>query len=236
MKIDRRKKYVIGIDTETCNGHTDDNGKLCLTDSLVYDIGWAVTDKKGKIYRTRSFVIYETFVGMKDVMKSAYYANKIPQYEKDLKNGKRKLVTLETARRFLVNDMQEFHTNIVFAHNAYFDLNALNKTERYITKSKYRYFFPYDTIVWDTLKMSRDIFKNKKMYNTWCEENGYMTKHKKPQVRLTAEIIYRYISGEHNFDENHTGLEDAKIETQIFAYCMRQHKKMRKALFSASPE
>jgi hypothetical protein len=30
-----------------------------------------------------------------------------------------------------------------------------------------------------------------------------------------------------DFKESHTGLEDVKIETAIFAYCVRQHKKMR---------
>ena len=45
--MDRRKTYYIGIDTETCNSRIDIDGKLDLTDSLVYDIGWAVVDKKG---------------------------------------------------------------------------------------------------------------------------------------------------------------------------------------------
>ena len=44
------KKYLIGLDTETCNGFVIDE-KLDLTDSLVYDLGYAVTDKKGNIYK-----------------------------------------------------------------------------------------------------------------------------------------------------------------------------------------
>ena len=28
MKIDKRKKYLIGIDTETCNGLVDEEGKM----------------------------------------------------------------------------------------------------------------------------------------------------------------------------------------------------------------
>ena len=59
-----------------------------------------------------------------------------------------------------------------------------------------------------------------------------MTNHKTPRVRLTAEILYRYISGQHDFDESHTGLEDVLIETVIMAHCFRQHKKMEKRLFS----
>ena len=45
MKIDKRKTYLMSIDTETCNGLIDEKGKLDLSQSLVYDIGWQVVDK-----------------------------------------------------------------------------------------------------------------------------------------------------------------------------------------------
>jgi hypothetical protein len=228
--VDKRKHYLIGLDTETCNGIMVDD-KLDLSQSLVYDIGWAVTDRKGNIYETKSFVIYEIFVGMKDVMSSAYYAEKIPRYWEDIKNGQRKLVSFYTMRNELLNDMAKYNCNTVFAHNAGFDLRALNTTERYITKSKYRFFFPYGTIIWDTLKMSNDTIVKQKSYTKFCDNNDYKTKHKPPRNRATAEILYRYITGNNDFSESHTGLEDVLIETEILAHCFRQHKKMRKLLY-----
>ncbi len=228
--MDKRINYLIGLDTETCNGILIDD-KLDLSQSLVYDLGYQVCDKQGRIYKTESFVIYETFVGMKDIMASAYYAEKIPQYWNDIKNGQRKLVSFWTAWKTFKKDMETYNVKNVFAHNARFDLNALNNTIRYLSKSKYRFFFPYDTEIWDTLKMARQTIGKQKTYIRFCEKNNYMTKHKKPQVRLTAEIIYHYISGNNEFAENHTGLEDVKIETMILAHCFRQHKKMVKALF-----
>lgn len=226
-----KRKYLIGLDTETCNGLMVDD-KLDLTDSLVYDIGWAVVDKKGNVYNTKSFVVYEIFCQMKDVMKSAYYAEKIPQYWEDIKNGKRTLATFATIRKEFLKDSKEYKTNIVFAHNASFDLRALNNTYRYITKSKHRYFFKWGTEIWDTLKMARDTICKQKSYIDYCQRNNYMTKHKKPQARATAEILYRYLTGDDNFDESHTGLEDVLIEKEILCHCFRQHKKMRKTLFN----
>ena len=41
-------------------------------------------------------------------------------------------------------------------------------------------------------------------------------------VKLTAEILYRYISGKQDFVEAHTGLEDVQIEKEIFAECWRR--------------
>jgi hypothetical protein len=79
--------------------------------------------------------------------------------------------------------------------------------------------------------MSRQTIGKQKSYQKWCARNGYMTNHKTPRVRLTAEILYRYISGQYDFNESHTGLEDVLIETVIMSHCFRQHKKMDKRLF-----
>lgn len=231
QKIDKRKTYLIGLDTETANGFIDESGKLNLDYSLVYDLGWAVCDKYGNIFLERSFVIYEVYVGLKEAMKSAYYANKIPQYEIDMKKGDRKMVTLNTARKILLQDIKNYGVKSIFAHNTIFDLKALNNTIRYVTKSKYRFFFPRTIVLWDTLKMARDVVCTKKSYINFCKENGYMTAHKKPQPRATAEILYRFITGNNNFVENHTGLEDVQIESQILAYCFKQKKHMQKELF-----
>ena len=54
--IDRRRAYYIVLDTETCNGIVMPDGSLNLDDSLVYDIGFAVVDKHGKVYEKYSFV------------------------------------------------------------------------------------------------------------------------------------------------------------------------------------
>ena len=229
--MDRRIKYLMGLDTETCNGIMT-NDKLDLSQSIVYDIGWVITDKQGRIYTERSFIIYEIFVGMKDVMKSAYYAEKIPMYWEQIKRGERKLASFYTIYRTLRNDLKEWNCSTVFAHNARFDVNALNNTIRYLTGSRQRFFFPFRIEIWDTLKMSRQTIGKQKSYRKWCFRNNYVTKHRVPQVPLTAEILYRYITGCNDFVESHTGLEDVRIETKILVHCFRQHKPMNKALFS----
>ena len=229
--MDKRINYIIGLDTETANGIMVDE-KLDLSQSLVYDLGWAITDRKGRIYETKSFVVREIFIGMKDVMQSAYYAEKIPAYWEDIKCGRRKLANFLTIRREFLKDAEKYGVTQFFAHNMRFDLNALNNTIRYITKSEKRYFFPYGAELWDTLKMARQTVGQQKSYKSYCVNNSYLTKHKVPQVRLTAEILYRYITGNEEFSESHTGLEDVLIETAIMAHCFRQHKKMDKCLFN----
>ena len=230
-KIDRRRNYYLMVDTETCNGIVEENGKLNLNYSLVYDLGLAIIDKHGTVYEKESLIISDTYYGMKDLMKSCYYAEKLPRYDEEIKQGQRQVVSYYMAQKMVKALMEKYETNIVIAHNAGFDNRATNNTQRYLTKSKYRYFFPYGTEIWDTLKMATDTICKQKTYIRWCERNGYMTNHSKPRPRATAEILYRYISGNEDFVESHTGLEDVMIEKEIFAHCMRQHKPMRKKLF-----
>lgn len=229
-KIDRRRNYIIVMDTETCPLDRDYNG-VTPFNMFVYDIGWAVVDKHGNVYETKSYVNKDIFYGEKDLMNSSYYANKLPQYFEDIENGSRVVASWFEIRKDLVETMKRYETNIVCAHNARFDDGATKNTQRWLTKSKYRYFLPYGTEVWDTMKMSLDVVATMPTYKAFCEENGYMTRHKTPRPQVKAEVIYRFITGNNDFIESHTGLEDVLIEKEILAYCYRKHKKMRKKLY-----
>lgn len=223
------RTYYMGLDTETGNSFMIDD-KLDLTQSLVYDIGWQIIDKKGNVYLRRSFVIAEIFLD-KEIMSSAYYAEKIPSYWEDIKAGKRILTSFYKVRQQFYRDRKKYKIKIVFAHNARFDYKALNNTLRYLTSSKCRYFFPYKIEIWDTLKMSRDVFKDNSDYTKFCDTYGFKTLHKVPQNRYTAEALYCYISNTPNFKESHTGLEDVIIESEILLYCLNSGIKTRKRLF-----
>ena len=234
-KIDRRRTYIMMLDTETCNTRTDENGNLDMSDVLVYDKGWEVIDKHGNVYEKKSYIAREIFFGMSDVMTSAYYANKIPKYLEEIAKGERVVASFYEIRKDFLDTMKRYNTNIVCAHNARFDYRACNNIIRWVTKSKYRYFFPKGIVVWDTLKMARDVLGQMPTYINFCFDNGFVTKHAKPQPQYTAEVIYRYITKNIDFVEEHKGIEDVKIELEIYKYLVRQHKKMRKTLFEDKP-
>ena len=201
------EKYIM-LDTETTNS---------LDDPICYDVGFAVVDREGAIYETHSFVVAEVFLN-EELMESAYFIEKVPQYWEDIKKGTRKLAKFNTIRKVLAETMKKYNTNIVIAHNARFDYRSTAKTQRYLTKSKYRYFLPYGTEIWDTLKMAREVLKNDVAYDNFCYDNNYVTK--RGCKRFTAEILYRFFTGDNDFVESHTGLEDVTIEKVIFAECM----------------
>ncbi len=230
-KIDRRHNYGICLDTETANTIVNENGGLDMTNVLFYDLGFQVIDSHGRTYGEEfSFINSDIFEHEAELMESAYYAKKIPQYKKDIAEGKRVVANTYEIRKAVCDVIKMYDCKFVMAHNARFDYNSLNNTQRWTTKSKYRYFLPYGIEWWDSLKIARSVLGQMPTYRKFCEENGYITKT--GRLRFTAEICYRFITKNTTFKESHTGLEDVKIETEILAYCHKQHKAMKKKLWA----
>ena len=221
------KALYMVYDTEVCNCPKID-GQLDVANGQVYDLGIQIVDKDGYVYDEYSIVNGDVFWGMPEAMKEAYFADKRPQYVADILAGKRKVLNTWQIYKLVRNLCEEYNIKACVAHNARFDVKALNATMRYQTKSRCRWFFPYEMPMWDTMKMANDTICKQKRYKEFCEENGYMTNHATPQARKTAEIIWRYLTDDVTFEEEHTGLADVEIEAQIFAECIRQHKAMEK--------
>lgn len=200
-------KFLV-IDTETTNS---------IDDPFCYDVGFAVVDGAGKVYETHSYVVADIFLD-DELMSSAYFADKIPQYWEDIKNGKRILRRFKTIKAILRDVVAQYDIRYIVAHNASFDYRSLNYTQRLLTSSKYRYFLPWGVEIWDTLKMARKCFGKDETYKQFCIKNEFLTE--RGQCRFTAEIIYRFLTGNLGFVEEHTGLEDVLIEKDILAYCL----------------
>lgn len=224
-----KKIYCITLDCEACP--IEPSEKVDPKNMLAYDLGFRVHDRQGNVIEEHSFVIYDIYVGESERMKSAYYANKLPRYEEDLKNGTRKMVRFMTAFKIFRDLCKKYNVTECYAHNMRFDFITLNTTLRWVTNGEYKYFFPKGMVICDTLKMSRQLIATMKSYKKFCEDNGFITKNN--QVRLTAEILYKFISKNMEFVESHTGLEDVKIECEIRGYCEAKHKKVDRALWVA---
>lgn len=72
-----KKEKIIVLDVETTGS---------LESPLVYDLGFAITNKAGEIFEKYHFVISDIFDNS-ELMKSAYYYDKLPKYFKGLLNG-----------------------------------------------------------------------------------------------------------------------------------------------------
>lgn len=212
--------FHILMDTETANG---------LDCPMNYNTAWSVIDQHGNVYENFNFINKDIFFDRPELMQSAYYAHKIPQYLEQIERGEIKVATWYEIREAFRKCCEKYHIKAVIAHNARFDYRSCTMTQRYETCSKYRYFFPKGVEIWDTLAMARDAIAPMPTYRKWCEANDYTLKNGQP--RLTAEILFRFITKDNEFVEEHKAMEDVEIEREIFWYCIRKHKAMRRKAF-----
>ena len=198
------------IDTETAN---------FVNQPIPYDTGYKIFNPETKeTICNRSFVIRETFMN-KDLMNSAYYAKKVPQYWEDIKSGKRKLVSITTLRKIVAEDFKKYGVKMVGAYNMGFDKRAVNNGIRYNTYSFYRWFFPYGTEFFDIWNAACTSFLRSKHFIKWALVNGFVSEA--GNIKTSAEVAYRYITKNPDFVESHTGFEDVEIETEIFFKIVR---------------
>ncbi len=220
-KIDKRKKYVLVLDTETTNNIFTQKEN----DGLVYDLGFGVYDKQGNEYESYSLVITDIFDNEKQLMETAYYHEKLPQYYEELESGIRQRKSIFQAKKLVREVMRKYNIKEVYAYNMSFDYNTLNNTLRYVSKSKIRYFFPFGTQVCCIWHMACQVLATQK---TFLKENVV---NAKGNYITNAERLYHYITKDYDFKEKHTGLEDVRIESKILTHCFKQHKKMSKKIF-----
>ena len=218
----KNNEYLLVLDTETAGD---------ITFPLPYDLGYKIINRKGKTFVTRSFCIYEIYAEQRELMKTAYYAEKLPQYEEELKSGDRKLVKLYTARKTILEDMKNYKINRVYAYNMNFDKRALNNNQKFVTNNRYRFFFPKETefrCIWNMacqVLLARPSYIKTALKNNWVSEKG--------NILTNAECCYRYITKNHDFTEAHKGIDDVNIEAEILLKCFSQHKRMETKPYSA---
>lgn len=212
------KPYIV-LDTETAPQPNFDYRNMAGT-SLVYDCGWIVTDGE-QVFESRSFVVAETW-NNDELMNSAYYAAKLPQYHAGLGADWTLAPFLQIYTQFAA-DCETYGVRDVWAYNAGFDRDTLNNTIATYSNGFRRYFFPYGVTIKDIWSAAGDTICNTNKYVAWCISNGYY-KRETGNPSTTAETVYRYLSGT-TFTEKHTALADCEIEAYILQRVRKRKQK-----------
>ncbi len=200
----KAKKLFMVLDTETLG---------IAPKNVVYDIAWKIVDKRGNVYKTCAYLVEEVICD-KELMKTAYYYDKMPHYRMMYKQGLRIMKPLEEIRQELISDLKTI--DVFSAYNAQFDIGAILKTFGIDINGMKKEIY----CIW---KNSAHIYGLRKMYKEFCIEYGLYSEV--GNVKTNAECIYRYLTGKHDFIEEHTALEDVEIEHEILKHLFRQKKK-----------
>lgn len=217
------KRFIV-LDTEATNTGKANRTRFGVG-AQVYDLGYVVADASGAIYFENRIIIADTFNDAA-LMGSAYYADKLPQYYTALANGSAKLMTMRDALKTLRADIRTYGVKSVWAYNAMFDRDALNSTVSTASNGFCEWALPYGCKWQDIMRFAQTSITNTKKYRAWCEVRELVTKAGKP--RVTAEVVYQYLTGEDDYTEEHTALQDARDELAILLACLKRKGKQPK--------
>lgn len=228
--------------------------KISIAKPLIYDLGWQIIDRNGNVYARRNFLISEVFSVPEVFNTAYYaskrplYIEKIQKQEVEIVNWATAINVLLQDMEVVeavgaYNSMFDFKKAIPFtelyisklySNDFYAWLDFQNsicdeiankkKMENQKTFEPDVFRFRGKTYpLFDLWGLSCEHILNCDEYRKMCVDNEWKTASGK-YFKSSAETTYRFINNNLDFDEAHTALDDAKIESEIFAIITKKTK------------
>lgn len=206
----------------------------------LYDIGIIVGSFDGKKIvpiEEHSYIISDIWYN-RPMFATAYYSEKRERYVGMLRSRKAKLIKSYELFKLLTAMVENYDIKRYFAYNSSCDRGVLQ-----YNAELYNVVNPLETLEdVDILKLAHDIHKTNSFKN-WCiaqyeaisekigqastttEKNELIAERGKfigdsGRLRCGAETTYRFLINNPAFIEDHTGLEDCRIELDILNHCL----------------
>lgn len=200
-------KTIMILDTET----------IGLEKAFTYDIGYIIAQEQNdgtyKPIDKKQFIIDQVY-NNKMLFETAYYHNKRPKYISLLKGRKARLKKMGHALMIMRNDIERYNVSQVWAYNMPFDSKVLA-----FNSEKFNLINPIEHLPQlDIMGITTDFIHDTQEYKTFAVNNGYVSEAN--NILVNAENTFQFISGVHDFVEEHTSLQDCEIELDILNYCI----------------
>ena len=202
--------YCIVLDTETTG----------LEKCFCYDISWVVMDKStGVIADFKTNVVEQVWHNL-PLFESAYYKEKRQKYIDMMRRHDAVMDKWGYIMRKLKQDIIKYHVTEVYAYNSDFD----DKVIAY-NCDWYKCNNPLETIaVYDIWGYASEFITNTADYKAFCESNSRFTDT--GNYKGSAEVVYQFLTDNPDFVEEHMGLFDSEIETEILFACVNKGAKL----------
>lgn len=192
------KTTIAVIDTETASLNGD-----------VFDFGMVITNKKGEILARYDALVAEVFNDLAK-MKKAFYFNKVDSfYRPNVRCGRMVIKPWATICKEVNKLLKIYNVDTIAAYNLAFDRRVIIQTG----KAHGGYMAINDKKMLDLWRVSCETLLQQKTYKKLAKEMGWVSPA--GNLKTSAEVAYRYGMGAWEFDESHTALDDAMIETEL---------------------
>lgn len=193
---------------------TFDTETTSLEKPFCYNIGYVIFDEYGNNLISREFVVEQIWHNL-PLFSTAYYAEKRPLYISAMRAREIKLEKFGYICRQMARDFKDFDVKIAFAYNSSFDEKVFD-----FCCDWFKVINPFDNIEIADIRGFVHQYLIDDSYKSFCEQNGYFTET--GNYSSTAETVYRYITNNTDFIEDHTALSDSMIELDILMRCIEK--------------
>ena len=194
---------IMIFDTETTS----------LEKPFCYNIGYVIvnTDTNETIIE-RDFVCEQVWHNPM-LFTTAYYADKRDIYVASMRQRKTKMDKFGYVCQQMIRDIKNFEVASAYAYNSPFDEKVFNFNCDWFKCNN-----PFDNVPIFDIRGYAHHFICDGIFKDWCET--YEAFSESGNYSTTAENVYRYITNDINFIEDHTALSDSKIETTILLFAL----------------
>ena len=198
--------YLIVLDTETTS----------LDKPFCYDISWCIINADTQqIVDFKANVVEQVWHNL-PLFESAYYKEKRPKYVEMMRKHDAVMDKWGYIMRKLKADITKYSISEVYAYNADFDDKVISYNCDWFKCNN-----PLETIaVYDIWGYASEFITNTAEYKKFCEDNKRFTDT--GNYKGSAEVVYQFLTDNPDFVEEHMGLFDSEIETEILFACMNK--------------
>lgn len=185
-----------------------------LDKPFCYDVGYYIydTDTRTPIEK-KHFVVEQVWHNLA-LFESAYYKEKRPIYIQLMRKHQAVMDKWGYIMRAIKNDIHKYNVTDAYAYNSDFDDKVFTFNCDWFKCNN-----PLETIaIHDIWGYASEYITGQEVYKRFCEAYGYFTDT--GNYKGSAEVVYRYIKGNPDFEEAHMGLYDVEIEAKILSHCI----------------
>ena len=202
---------VVVFDTET----------VSLEKPFCYNIGYTIVNvDNGETLVKRDYVVEQVWHNPM-LFITAYYADKRDIYVSAMRSRKTIMAKYGYICQAMIRDFIKFEVAGAYAFNSPFDDKVFTYNSDWFKCNN-----PFDNLPIFDIRGYVHQFMVDDNFKKFCEDNGYFTDS--GNYSTTAEVMYRYLTSNTNFIEEHTALSDSEIEAEILLECIKRGAEVNK--------
>lgn len=197
---------IVVFDTETTS----------LEKPFCYNVGYIIADLDGNVFCKKDFVVEQVWHNPM-LFTTAYYADKRELYVSRMKGKKATMEKFGYIMQEMIRDFKAYNVELAFAYNSPFDKSVFEFNCEWFKCNN-----PFDNIeIRDIMNFVHTFIAFREEYQAFCETNELFTEN--GNYSTSAETLFRYITQNLEFEEEHTALADSLIEFEILRTCVIEY-------------